>query len=169
MQQQLSADCNAFVAVVNALSADQFRKPLDDKWSVAEVMQHLYLSARPVSRLMAGPRDVLTQWGKAPLPARAYEEIASAYKKILATGAKAPAAMSPRAEDMKAEKSELVERFVSIYQTLIDAISTWSDSELDTYCMPHPVLGKLSVREMLFFTSIHTQHHLKLLPYGGQV
>lgn len=169
IQQQLSVDCNAFVAVVNSLSEDQFRKHENEKWSAAEVLQHLYLSARPVARLMTGSRDVLTQWGEATSPSRGYEEIALAYKAILATGAKAPVAMSPRSEDMQVEKSEVLDRFCGIYQTLINAIVDWSDQELDTYCIPHPVLGKLTVREMLIFTSVHTQHHLNLLSNGSQV
>ncbi len=26
--------------------------------------------------------------------------------------------------------------------------------------MPHPLIGRLTVREMLFFTLLHTRHHL---------
>ncbi|MVM36567.1 DinB family protein [Spirosoma sp. HMF3257] len=164
IQQRLSADYQAFIKVADSLTEEQFHKNNDDKWSVADVMQHLYLSARPIVRLMTGPRDVLRQWGEANSPSRDYDDIASAYRKILATGVKAPAAMLPRVEDMQAEKSELMMRFTGIYQTLIDAVGTWSDLEVDSYCIPHPVLGKLTVREMLIFTSVHTQHHLRLLP-----
>lgn len=163
-QQQLSTDCQAFISVADSVSDEQFQKQADDKWTMAEVMQHLYLSARPVARLMIGPREVLMQWGKANAPSRTYTELASAYAEILGTGVKAPATMSPRPEDMQAGKNEIVQRFAGIYQALINAIETWSEQELNTYRIPHPVLGKLTVQEMLLFTSIHTQHHLKLLP-----
>ncbi|MVM28939.1 DinB family protein [Spirosoma sp. HMF4905] len=168
IQQHLAADCQAFINAVNSLSDEQFQKQIDDKWSVAEVMQHLYLSARPVARLMVGPREVLMQWGNADWPSRTYAEIVSAYEKRLGMGAKAPATMSPRPEDIQVGKSEMVQRFAGIYQALIDAMETWSQQELTTYCIPHPALGKLTVQEMLLFTSIHTQHHLKLL-YGQEV
>ncbi|RZL03090.1 MAG: DinB family protein [Pedobacter sp.] len=46
---------------------------------------------------------------------------------------------------------------------LMDAVKNWSTDELDEYCIPHPVLGKLTVREMIYFTSIHTEHHRQLL------
>ncbi|QDK80955.1 DinB family protein [Spirosoma sp. KCTC 42546] len=164
IQQHLSANCQAFIDLADSLSEEQFHTHVNEKWSVAEVMQHLYLSARPVARLMSGPREVLLPWGKADWPSRTYTELASAYSEILGTGAKAPVAMSPRLEDMQVEKSVLVERFTGIYQALVEAITTWSEQELATYCIPHPVLGKLTVQEMLIFTDIHTQHHLRLLP-----
>jgi hypothetical protein len=37
----------------------------------------------------------------------------------------------------------------------------WSERQLDRIRLPHPVLGKLSVREMLFFTLYHNQHHIE--------
>lgn len=163
IQQQVSIDCQAFIDRTDNLSEEQFHTRVHEKWSVAEVTQHLYLSARPVARLMTGPREVLLPWGKADWPSRTYAELASAYSEILETGVKAPVAMSPRLEDMQVEKRMLMERFAGIYQALIAASETWSEQELATYCIPHPVLGKLTVQEMLIFTSIHTQHHLRLL------
>lgn len=97
------------------------------------------------------------------MPSRSYQEIETAYQAVLATGAKAPVAMSPRAEDMQVNREELVERFRGIYQTLGEATGGWLADELDEYLIPHPVLGKLTVREMLYFTVLHTAHHLRLL------
>ncbi|WP_425290975.1 DinB family protein [Spirosoma linguale] len=163
IQNQLRGDCAAFIKWADTLSDERFMAQVDRKWSVAEVMQHLYLSARPVARLLVGPRDVLNQWGKPEVPVRGYDEVAQAYKNILATGVKAPAGMSPRPEDTQIGRSDMVKRFEGIYDDLISAVEVWPLHELDEYCIPHPVLGKLSVREMLYFTSIHTQHHLGLV------
>src|SRR5579859_3509649 len=38
-------------------------------------------------------------------------------------------------------------------------VATWSEIDLDRYRLPHPLLGKLTVREMLFFTVQHLAHH----------
>ena len=35
--------------------------------------------------------------------------------------------------------------------------------QLDTYILPHPVIGKLSIREMLYFTHLHTVHHCEII------
>lgn len=163
LSQQLTDDCQAFVDRVCDLSEAQFLQHLPGKWSVADVMQHLYLSARPVARLMTGPREVFTQWGEADAPSQTYDDIASAYTNILAMGAKAPVAFSPRPEDMQAGVQTIIGRFTGVYQTLVDALPGWTDGELDRNCIPHPAFSKLTVREMLYFTSFHTRHHLERL------
>ena len=38
-------------------------------------------------------------------------------------------------------------------------IDRFSESELDTLILPHPLLGKLTLREMLYFTAYHADHH----------
>ncbi|AUD05701.1 DinB family protein [Spirosoma pollinicola] len=163
IQERLQADCHAFMEWANRLPGEQFAAKANSKWSVAEVLQHLYLSARPIIRLMTGPREVLSQWGPVETSSRSYNDIAVAYQIILETGAKAPAALSPRPEDVQVEKSEMGARFAGVYDALAAVLESWSISELDNYYVPHPVLGKLTVREMLYFTSIHTRHNLKLL------
>ncbi|GAB4042135.1 DinB family protein [Spirosoma jeollabukense] len=164
LQKQLTNDCQAFVNVATSYTNEAFSYQPNGKWSVGDVAQHLYLSARPVARLMAGPRDVFDQWGKPTTPSRTYDELTSAYEQILTKGTKAPATMSPRSEDMQESRSSIMARFVAVYDASVDVLYAWSEQEMDNYCMPHPALGKVTVREMVYFTSIHTQHHLRLLP-----
>lgn len=163
MQDQLLADCHAFVGVANSVDEIQFKQQLGGKWSMAEVMQHLYLSARPVVRLMTGSRDVFDQWGQVDRALLSYESIATAYQTVLTLGAKAPEPMLPRPEDIDVSKQQMLDRFSAIYEALAEASEGWSVHDLDTLQIPHPVLGKLTVREMLYFTSIHTRHHFRLL------
>ena len=39
----------------------------------------------------------------------------------------------------------------------------WKDAQLDQYIAPHPLLGKITVRELCYFTIYHTQHHLNII------
>ena len=41
------------------------------------------------------------------------------------------------------------------------AIGSWREQDLDRYVLPHPLLGKLTLREMLFFTLYHNYHHVR--------
>lgn len=41
------------------------------------------------------------------------------------------------------------------------ALEQWSEADLDRVRMPHPILGPLTVREMLFFTLYHDGHHVE--------
>ena len=44
-------------------------------------------------------------------------------------------------------------------EKLNEQIDEWKEDDLKSYQLPHPVLGKLSIKEMIFFTIIHTDHH----------
>ena len=50
-------------------------------------------------------------------------------------------------------KNELVKLCLSIEKI--------SEEDLDYYVLPHPLLGKLTLREMLYFTIYHVKHHEK--------
>ncbi len=41
------------------------------------------------------------------------------------------------------------------------SVPSWSETSLDRYRLPHPLLGRLTVREMLFFTLGHGLHHAR--------
>lgn len=162
IQTQLKTDYQTFVNVANLLTDEQLAQQRNGKWSVAEVMQHLYLSARPVVRLMSGPRAVFDQWGTPDSPSKPYDEIAEAYRIALRSGRKALDNMSPRPEDTEQPRA-VIDRFAAVYESLIEAIETWEEADFDRYQLPHPALGLITLREMVYFTSIHTQHHFILL------
>ena len=48
-----------------------------------------------------------------------------------------------------------------VKNTYLNALATtrWSESDLDTLALPHPLMGLLSARELLHFTAYHTEHH----------
>jgi hypothetical protein len=39
--------------------------------------------------------------------------------------------------------------------------SKWKDPQLDKYIAPHPLLGKITLRELGYFTIHHMYHHLE--------
>jgi hypothetical protein len=43
------------------------------------------------------------------------------------------------------------------------ALDRWSEAALDSVQMPHPLLGRLTAREMIFFTLYHNQHHVEVV------
>jgi len=85
------------------------------------------------------------------------------YKAEIAKGAQAsgrflPDQQSP-AEGAEEKKTELLERWSKASTDLVLVAEKWNDSELDEYLLPHPLIGKLTIREMLFFTIYHNLRH----------
>ena len=60
-------------------------------------------------------------------------------------------------------KNHLIQKHQLLNEAFIDKFNHHSDNALDRYRLPHPILGKVTLRELASFTSFHTIHHYELL------
>jgi hypothetical protein len=58
---------------------------------------------------------------------------------------------------------KLVNAYAAASEDLRTAAGAWSEEDLDRHAMPHPLIGALTVREMLLFCVFHERHHLKVV------
>jgi hypothetical protein len=146
--------------------------PLGTAWSPADNLRHLLLSNRPVARALAVPRPLLVlRFGWALRSSRSYARLVEDYRARLAGGATAgrfaPPPEPPPA-DPETARRELLEARDRVERRLEAAVAGWSETALDRLRLPHPALGMLTVREMLFFTLYHNLHHaLNVARYKG--
>jgi len=148
-----------------AFSTAEFLAPIGEAWSPADNVRHLIKSIRPLARGLRIPRLlVLLTFGPALRASRGYAEIRAVYQGALAKGADAgrfaPSPEGPPA-DPEAWRGEVMRRWREAADSLDEAIVPWSEGFLDRCRMPHPLLGKLTVREMLLFTLYHNLHHVQ--------
>ena len=137
-----------------------FRK-LDSKWSASDNVEHLILSVKPLKLAFRLPKFILLYFGKPNRPIRTYDELVKKYLEKLNSGGRATSAFVPKSNHK--DKRLLLENFKQLNQGFIKSLTKWNDADLDRYLIPHPLLGKLYVREMLYFTIYHTQHHLRAI------
>ncbi len=81
------------------------------------------------------------------------------YDQLLKDGAVATGAYVPKSVPLKGDKAKIVNRYKETYETLLSKLSQWSEDDLDKYFLPHPLLGRVTVREMMYFTVHHIAHH----------
>jgi hypothetical protein len=144
--------------------ADEFYAPLGDAWSPADNVRHLIKSNRPVAMGLELPKIALVLRGGLGLRrSRSYREVRETYRAALARGVTA-GRFAPRPEPAPADadgaRRTLMERRDQVAADLHAAIEAWGERALDRCRMPHPALGLLTVREMLFFTLYHNLHHV---------
>ena len=60
-----------------------------------------------------------------------------------------------------AKRAQLVNEYSRASANLRTAAAEWAEADLDLRAMPHPLIGLLTVREMLLFCVFHERHHLK--------
>lgn len=141
-----------------------------ERWTEGQHLYHLILSAKPLNLTLRMPRIALRmRFGTAKAPGKSMEALAARYEATLAAGGKAPSRFVPPAVALK-DKPRLLEALRREGERLIKVAETWSEQDLDKYVLPHPLLGDLTVRGMLFFTWHHMGHHLETLgrDYGGE-
>ena len=102
------------------------------------------------------------RFGRPNRAVRDYDALVQRYKEKLADGGRASGRFVPPV--ITASEVPRIAAFVQrVIGTLVDRLDKWSGSDLDSYLLPHPLLGKITVREMLYFTIYHVQHHQALV------
>src|SRR5688500_7958134 len=142
---------------------EQFFTRLAETWSASDNVDHLIKAIKPIIKALKLPKVALqTLFGKPVNQSRTYEEICTIYSDEIAKGAKAGGSFLPLQEEpdnAEEKKAELLERLSLEMDKLISAIEKWQEMELDEVQLPHPIIGKITVREMLFFTIHHNLRH----------
>lgn len=155
--EQINNDVAAFFS---AIPNEKFYEHPVDVWSARDNLEHLNKSVGAVVTALSLPKILPSVlFGKAKRQSRSFEEIRETYQGKLKGGAKATGRFVPDEKSGK-EKEELLKNWQKISDKLIAALNKWSEEDLDKYRLPHPILGKLTVREMLFFTLYHNTHHV---------
>ena len=153
--------------VISQVNDEQFTaKPNADTWSIAEEFDHIIKSASAVSSAMkVSPFILKWKFGKPNRVIRSYDEVCDKYMSKLANvSGPALAPSTFRAEEGKTfDREGMINHWNSTLAKLDKRVNKWSDKNIDKALLPHPLLGKMMVREILYFTHFHTEHHRKSL------
>ena len=159
----LNENVDAFNNYIAPLNKEQFETSPDGKWSAGQNLDHLIRSIKPLQLAYGLPKFALRiLFGKTNRPSKTYDELVAKYKAKLAIGYRASSPFIPPFIGFE-KKGELINKYVEQKQKLILKIEKQSEKDLDAYILPHPLLGKLTLREMLYFTVHHNEHHLEAL------
>ncbi|GGJ83087.1 DinB family protein [Deinococcus aquiradiocola] len=138
----------------------------DEQWSPAHHVRHLTLSNRPLTQALRLPRLALLALGGRTEHGRAGRDFATmrgTYLAALQAGGRASGRFLPTlgaGRNAEAQAAGVAE-FLASLEALSGAVARWPDADLDLLTLPHPLLGRLTLREMLYFAVYHHSHHLE--------
>ncbi|KOY85789.1 hypothetical protein AD998_06135 [bacterium 336/3] len=157
---QLEQKHQIFIHYITGLSDDSFIFRKEEKWSAGQQLEHICRAVSPLNLAFSLPNFVLKMlFGKANRPSKSYDELVKKYQDKLQNGARATGRFVPPI--IKVEQKELLcKKLSKTVDTLNQKIKNYTEQELDTFILPHPLLGKVTIREMLYFTIYHVEHHL---------
>jgi hypothetical protein len=143
---------NALVDSVVGLSAQQWEfKPAPDRWSIAEIVEHLVIIEGRVQALVgrmgeapAPPAD----WDQAEMDARILREVPDRSSKI-----QAPPVLCPTEAW---SRTEALERF---FKTRERTIQLLSEPSLRGHVLPHPIMGMWDGYQWLVAAGAHGLRH----------
>ena len=138
----------------------------DGKWTTGQIVLHLLQSIKPLNTALSLPKFFLKyKYGTSNRALRDYDAVVKRYQERLedAKGLTFKGSRNMKVPKLK-EKTYLLNRLQVEYKKLqYKTEKRWSDKQLDTLILPHPLMGKMPVREIVMWTAYHVEHHTKIL------
>ena len=133
---------------------DRDRRPSPDRWSVAEVLEHLAMVERGVAKLIA--RRGRQSPAPDQLPAQPLDEERVAKLRDRERRLEVPDFVRPAGTLSYADAARALEETrAGLRQAVVDA----DPASLDGYTYPHPVLGPITLRDWVHFVAHHEARH----------
>lgn len=153
-----------FIAHMESRSSEDFVKVYKEgKWSNGQHLDHVRKTTRALNKGLSFPKLALWwKFGKKKTAEMNYEQVKAKYYKKLGGGVKAPRSVQPDAITLT-DRDRVMNWLKEEQTTLKKNLSSFSEKQLGQYQLPHPALGKFSIREMIYWCTMHTEHHLKLM------
>jgi hypothetical protein len=144
---------------------DIFFKQPSEKWSIAQNLAHLIISVKTTVAAYALPKWMVRFIGGRPShDSLNYDELVTKYLDKLAAGGKAHRRYVPSKIHPSRTKDKLLNQWTRVTHEYLTALrQNWTTPQLDRYIARHPLLGKITLRELCYFTIYHIRHHLEIM------
>ena len=133
------------------------------RWSAGQHLAHLVSSVQPLTLGMGMPKFLLSfALVTMNRPSMSYLDLTTKYENALSAGGKASGRYVPPAV-AASRKAALIRALNAQRDKVLRQLEKFTEADLDRFGGKHPLIGVLSLRELLFFTIHHHDHHLHTL------
>ena len=158
LTRQFHDNHKALVDYVHSLPDSDFVLSKNGKWSPGQQLDHVAKCIVPLAKVLDNKAVIEAKFGKVQRAVLGHDAVITNYKQALENGGKAPERFLPAPVDLSM-KDALGEEVMNTVTALIKSLNNYSEEELDTLMIPHPLLGSLTVREFLSLMAYHATHH----------
>jgi len=146
-------------------SEENWMKGPKDKWTTGQHILHLSDSLEMLNKGLSYPKFILkSKFGVRNRDLRDYKTVSENYfSKLKISQEKATTFNSTLKTPSLSERSKLITKLKTAQEKLQRKTSKWKDIDLDTYLLPHPLMGRMPIREIIMWTACHTEHHTNTL------
>ncbi|WP_040250512.1 DinB family protein [Psychroserpens mesophilus] len=155
-------------ALINWISNqdnDKWLEGPEGKWTTGQHALHLLQSVKPLNDALSMPKFVLRyKFGKSNRDVRDYQTVVSRYQERLkdAEGQTFGPSQHMKIPELT-DKQYILDRLLVEGKKLEYKTRRISDKNLDSLILPHPLMGKMPIREIIMWTAHHIEHHTNTL------
>jgi len=157
--KSLQATHDAFLKSIAGLSEKQWKfKPAPDRWSVAEVAEHIAVSESTIFGMVQGKIMTSPAEPEKRAETKGKDETVLTMVPDRSHKAQAPEFLKPT--NRWATREELVKSFEESRKGTMEYVKTTND-DLRDHISPHPMLGPLDAYQWILLISAHSERHTK--------
>ncbi len=149
-----------FISHIDALTEKEFEFSNDQKWTAGQELDHIVKSTLPIALVLNNKTFIKSKFGTIDRSLLSYGELVDKYHDALKNGGKAMGQFIPDPVCW-AKKAKLKNQLIGIVENISTYLDLYSEDELKALILPHPLLGALTIQEMMFFAIYHVGHHLE--------
>ena len=137
----------------------------EDKWSSGQHILHLDQTLRLINKALSYPKFLIKyKYGTSNRPSRSYDEVANRYnERLFENQEKARVFNQNLKKPTVKEREQLIDSLKILNKKLQYKTTKLKDKQLDTLLLPHPLMGRMTLREIIMWSAYHTEHHLNIL------
>jgi hypothetical protein len=155
----LKTNHQRFIDLINGLSEEKLCTAPEGKWNAMQQLDHLYSSVNAVNKVFKFPKFIVKwKFGTSSRISKSYEGLVAKYQERLSVANAPPARFQPKPVTASAKKEHLEQLQIAL-EKMCEGILKMSEKDLDELVLPHPLLGAITLREMLYFTIYHAEFH----------
>ncbi len=137
----------------------------EGKWTTGQHVLHLVEATKALNKGLSIPKFILSsKFGKTNRAPRDYDVVVKRYHdRLLKSQEVAVAFNSKLKTPTLSERKQLIDSLKTQNKKLQNKVKKWSDKNLDTYLLPHPLMGRMPIREVVMWSAYHIEHHTTTL------
>ncbi len=147
------------IATFTQLPEDTFFTGPKGRWSAAQHLGHLSLVRQKVNLGLQAKEqlpEAVERFGTYDLVRQSYLDMLARTPAVFLQNN--PFRVDP---DATVTKADVIATYSQYSQACEQLLTDWQEEQLSQKAMKHPLLGLLSVREMLYFVHYHEWHHMQ--------
>jgi hypothetical protein len=160
----LYANHKTFLNTLETLTKEELTSAPEGKWTALQQLDHLRITLDAVNLVFKLP-FFISKWyfGKSNRPSRTYQEFVAKYQAKAANNT-APGLEKyvPKIPSID-EYPKLIEKLNKAVATMAKGIENKTEEQFEELMLPHPLVGRGTFREMLYFSVYHALHHENLV------